>query len=62
MLGVLITPTPGRQNESIDCQKAKVRIAVRSIMDVKTPWNATLELVEHAYRLQRFKRERFQNS
>jgi hypothetical protein len=28
MLDVLITLTPGRSNELIDCQKANVRIAV----------------------------------
>jgi len=54
MLAVLITLTPGRRNEFIDCQKAKVRIAVLPIMDVKTHWNSTLELLEHAYRLREF--------
>ena len=28
--------TPGRQNEFIDCQKAKVRVVVQLIMDLKT--------------------------
>jgi len=51
MLTVLITLAPGRRNEFIDCQKAKVRIAVLPIMDVKTRWNSTLELLERAYRL-----------
>jgi len=46
--------TPGHQNEFIDCQKAKVRIAVIPIMDVKTHWNSTLELLERAYRLREF--------
>jgi hypothetical protein len=36
MLAVLIRLTPGRRNEFIDCQKAKVGIAVLPIMDVKT--------------------------
>jgi len=57
MLAVLITLTPGRQNEFNDCQKAKVRIAVLPIMDVKTRWNSTLELLEHAYQLREFTRE-----
>jgi len=49
MLAVLITLTPGHRNEFIDCQKAKVLIAVLPIMDVKTGWNSTLELLERAY-------------
>jgi hypothetical protein len=57
MLAVLITLTPGRRNEFIDCQKAKVRIAVLLIMDVKTRWNSTLELLERTYRLREFTRE-----
>jgi len=57
MLGVLITLTPGRRNEFIDCEKAKVRIAVLPIMEVKTRWNSTLELLERAYRLREFTRE-----
>jgi len=62
MLAVLITLSPGRQNEFIDCQKAKVHIAVLPIMDVKTRWNSTLELLDHAYRLREFTREWLQNS
>jgi len=54
MLAVLITLTPGRQNEFIDCQKAKGHIAVLPIMDVKTRWNSTLELLERAYCLREF--------
>jgi len=61
MLAVLITLTPGRRNEFIDCQRAKVRVAVLLIMDVKTRWNSTLELLERAYRLREFTRERLQN-
>jgi len=57
MLAVLITLTPGRRNEFIDCQKAKVRSAVFPIMDVKTCWNSILELLECAYRLQEITRE-----
>ena len=38
----------------IDCQKAKVRIEVLPIMDLKTYWNSTLELLERAYRLREF--------
>ena len=53
--------TPGRQNEFIDCQGAKVRIAVLQIMDVKTRWNSTLELLKRAYRLREFTRESLQN-
>jgi len=61
MLAVLITLTAGRRNEFIDCQKAKVRIAVLPVMDVKTRWNSTLELVERAYRLREFTREWLKN-
>jgi hypothetical protein len=61
MLAELITLTPGRRNGFIDCQKAKVRIAVLPIMDVKIQWNSTLELLERAYRLWEFTRESLQN-
>jgi len=61
MLAVLITLTPVRRNEFIDCHKDKVRIAVLPIMDVKTHWNSTLELLKHAYRLREFTREWLQN-
>jgi hypothetical protein len=53
--------TPGYRNKFIDCQKAKVRIAVLCIMDVKTHWTSTLMLLERAYRLQEFNREWLQN-
>jgi len=62
MLAVLITLTPGRRNRFIDCQKAKVRIAVLPMMDVKTRWNSTLELLKHTYRLREFTSEWLQNS
>jgi len=61
MLAVLITLTPGCQNEFIDYQKAKVHIAVLPIMDVKIRWNSTLELLELAYRLREFTRKWLQN-
>jgi len=61
MLAVLITLTPGRRNQLIDCQTAKVRIAVLLIMDVKTGWNFTLEWLERAYCLREFTREWLQN-
>jgi hypothetical protein len=61
MLAVLITLTPGRRNEFIDCQKAKVCIALLPLMDVKTRWNSTLELLEGAYRLREFNREWLHN-
>jgi len=57
MLAVLITLTPGRRNEFIDCQKANVRIAVLPIIDVRTGLNSTLELLERAYRIREFTRE-----
>jgi len=46
MISELNTLTPGCPNEFIDCQKAKVRIAVLPIMDVKPQCNWTLGLVE----------------
>jgi hypothetical protein len=61
MLDVLITLTPGRQNESIDCQKDTVQIAVLPIRDVKTHWNSILELFDRAYRLQQFTHKWLQN-
>jgi len=61
MLAVLNMLTPGCQNEFIDCQKANVRIAVLSIIDVKTRWNATLELPELACQLQEFTHEWLQH-
>ena len=61
MLAVLIMLTPGRRNKFIDCQNAKVCIAVLPIMDVKTRWNSTLELLERVYRLQEFTCEWLQN-
>jgi hypothetical protein len=57
MLVELINLTPGRRNEFIESQKAKVHIAVPQIMDVKTRWNSTLELIECAYRLRKLTRE-----
>jgi vacuolar-type H+-ATPase subunit D/Vma8 len=62
MHAVLITLTPGRRNTSIDCQKAKVRIAVHSIMAVKTRLISTLEFFERAYRLWEFTPKWLQNS
>ena len=61
MLPVLSTLTPGRRNEFIKCQRAKVRMAVLPILDVKTRWNTTLQLLENAYRLQEFVPKWLQN-
>jgi len=61
MLDVFITLSPGRRNEFIDSQKAKVRIAVHPIMDVKKHRNFTLELLERAYRLREFTRDCLKN-
>jgi len=57
MFAVLITLTPGHRNEFFNCQNAKGRIAVHSILDVKTHWISTLELIERAFRLRQFTRE-----
>jgi len=57
MVAVLITLTPGRRNEFIDSQKAKVQIPVLPIMDVNTHWTSRLELLECAYRLCEFTRD-----
>jgi hypothetical protein len=43
--------TPGHRNKVMECQKADVPIAVLRIIDVKTNWNSTLELLERVYRL-----------
>jgi len=61
ILGVLITYTPGRRSEFNDCQNTKVPIAVRSIMDVNTHWNWTVQLLEWAYLLQDFTCELLEN-
>jgi len=61
MFAVLITLTPGHRNKFIDWQKAKVRIAVLEIIDVKIHWDSTLELLERAYWLWEFPPERLQN-
>jgi hypothetical protein len=62
MLAVLITLTPGRRNEFIDCPTAKFDIAALPIMDVNTRWNSTLEWLERVYRLWEFAREWLQNT
>jgi hypothetical protein len=51
MLDLVIMMTPGRQNEFIRSQNAKVCIAALPNMDVKTRWNSTLQLLQHAYNL-----------
>jgi len=61
MLAVLIMLTPGHRNEFIDCQRAKLRIPVLPIIDVKTRWNLTLELLVRAYRIQEFACECLKN-
>jgi hypothetical protein len=48
MLAVFGMLTPGRRTQFIDCQKAKVLIAVFPIMELKTPWNWTLAMFEQA--------------
>jgi len=61
MLVVLIMLPPVRRNEFVDCHKARRRIAVVPIMDVKTWWNSTLELLEWAYQVRQFTREWLEN-
>jgi hypothetical protein len=61
MLAVFITRIPGCRNEFIEFQKANVHIGVLPIMDVKTCWNSTLELLERTYRLREFTHKRIQN-
>jgi len=53
--------TPGHRNEFINCQKAKVRIAVLPIMDVKAGWNYTRKLLKRAYWLRELTPEWLQN-
>jgi len=57
----MITLIPGRRNEFIDCGEAKVSIAVLPIVDVKTRWNSTLELLEGAFRIHEFTHEWLEN-
>jgi len=61
MLAVLVTLTPSRRFKFIDCHKAKVRTVELLIVDVKTPWKSTLELLERAFRLHEFIREWLKN-
>jgi hypothetical protein len=61
MLAELITLTRGRRYGIIACHNAKVRISVRLIMNVKTPWNSTLELLERSYLLWKCTRQWLQN-
>jgi hypothetical protein len=61
MVAVLIMLTPGYRNVFIHCQKAKVRITILPIMDLKTQWNSTLELHEHASLLRNVTHKWLQN-
>jgi hypothetical protein len=61
MLAGLITLTPGCRNKFTDWQKAKVRITVLPMMDVKTNWNWTLKLLECTYRLREGAQEWLKN-
>jgi hypothetical protein len=61
MLAVLITLIPGRRNEFIECHQARVRTAVLPIMDVKTRWNSTLEMMERSYWIRDFTGEWLRN-
>jgi len=61
MLAVLITLTPGRHNEFIDCHRAKGHIAVPPIVDVETRWYSILKVLEHIHRLREFSHKWLQN-
>jgi hypothetical protein len=61
MLAGLTRLTPGLRNEFMNCQKAKVRIAVLPIIDVKTRWHSILELLERSHGLREFTPEWLQN-
>jgi len=61
MLTVLVELTPGCRNEFFACHKAKDCITVLPIMEVKTYWNSTLQLLEGAYWLWEFTREWLHN-
>jgi hypothetical protein len=61
MLVILNTLTSGRRNELIDFPKANVRIAVLPVMDVKTRWKSSLELLKRTYSFQEFTCEWLQN-
>jgi hypothetical protein len=53
----LITLQPGRRNEFVDWQIAKVCITVLAVMDVKIQLNLTLELLEQANQSSEFTSE-----
>jgi len=61
MFAVLFMLTPGRRNEFIDCQQADVHIGVLLMMDVKTHWNSTVELLQCTCRLCEFTHGWLQN-
>jgi hypothetical protein len=61
MVAEFHTLTPGCRNEFIDFQKAIVKIAVQPIIDMKTHWNMTLDLLERTYRSHVFTHLRFKN-
>jgi len=62
MLVVLIPLSSACQNEVINCSKAKVRIAVLRIMDVKPRLISKLVLFKREYRLRQFTREWLHNT
>jgi len=62
MLVVLYTLTPGCRHFSIDCHKAKVQTTVLPIIDVKTWWNLTLQMLAPTYRLWEFTHQWVMNS
>jgi len=61
-MGELITLTAGRQNELIDCEEGHIHLAALRIIDVKTRWILTQELLELAYQLLEFTKKWFKNS
>jgi hypothetical protein len=62
MFAAWIMMTSGCRNKFIDCQTAKVRIAVLPCIYVKTQWYSTLELLKRACRLREFTFEGLYNS
>jgi hypothetical protein len=57
MLAIVSTLTPGCQNKFIDCQNAKICIAVLLIVNANILWNSTAEWLDQAYPLRDSTRE-----
>jgi len=61
MFTAFITLTPGHHNKGIGFQQFNDLLAVQPIIEVKTLWSLTMELLLQAYRLEEFTCNELQN-